>query len=297
MKVMDSVKVFLKGNMMTIVAFLVIMCVQLMYSLMISDVDEKTYEFGMLRALGFNIKNLKMAIVIKAAVFSAPGITTGLLSAFCSNYAIRYLLFDLIKMYESYYLKWTSVAIGATVGLIIPQISSILPIRRALGKNLRESLDKQSRSTTIQISSKRIEDLGLSPMQFALGSILTFMGALVYGVAPSAFIFKNLGLFFFILNLIIILMIMGLTFIGMLIFPMIARQILSVLLFFRQPDRKLKFIINKNLKAHESRNTKTAIMFSFCLSFLIFSSSTFKLVGNMIQMQSLVSLGADITNI
>jgi hypothetical protein len=38
----------------TIVAFLAILCIQLNYSLMLSDVDAKTYEFGMLRALGFN---------------------------------------------------------------------------------------------------------------------------------------------------------------------------------------------------------------------------------------------------
>ena len=39
--------------MSTVVFFLCILSVQLIYSLMISDVEEKTYQYGMLRALGF----------------------------------------------------------------------------------------------------------------------------------------------------------------------------------------------------------------------------------------------------
>jgi hypothetical protein len=36
------------------------------------------------------------------------------------------------------------------------------------------------------------------------------------------------------------------------------------------------------MEAHQARNTKTAIMFAICLSFLIFAGSTFKLIGNLI---------------
>ena len=47
------VRIFLTSAMSTIVFFLGILSVQLIYSLMLSDVDEKTYTYGMLRALGF----------------------------------------------------------------------------------------------------------------------------------------------------------------------------------------------------------------------------------------------------
>jgi len=46
----------------TVVFFLAILSVMLIYSLMLSDVDEKTYQYGMLRALGFKNKNL-MALI------------------------------------------------------------------------------------------------------------------------------------------------------------------------------------------------------------------------------------------
>lgn len=64
LEAVEFITIFTNSNMMAIVAFLAILCIQLIYSLMLSDVEEKTYEFGMLRALGFNTKNLGITIGI-----------------------------------------------------------------------------------------------------------------------------------------------------------------------------------------------------------------------------------------
>jgi hypothetical protein len=47
-------------------------------------------------------------------------------------------------------------------------------------------------------------------------------------------------------------------------------------------DRNLKQVVKKNLESHEGRNTKTAMMFTVALSFLIFAGSTFDLIGNLV---------------
>ena len=60
----EFITIFLNTILGTIIAFLGFLSVQLIYSLMLSDVDEKTYEFGMLRALGFNTKNYKKSILL-----------------------------------------------------------------------------------------------------------------------------------------------------------------------------------------------------------------------------------------
>ena len=54
--------VFMNSNMGAIVVFLTILSIKLIYSLLISNVEEKTYEFGMLRALGFTTKNVVVTI-------------------------------------------------------------------------------------------------------------------------------------------------------------------------------------------------------------------------------------------
>jgi ABC-type antimicrobial peptide transport system permease subunit len=57
-KQIGLLKIFLESSMSTIVFFLAILSIQLIYSLMISDVDEKTYQYGMLRALGLYRRKL-----------------------------------------------------------------------------------------------------------------------------------------------------------------------------------------------------------------------------------------------
>ena len=47
------------------------------------------------------------------------------------------------------------------------------------------------------------------------------------------------------------------------------------------------------MAAHEKRNTKTAIMFAICLSFLIFAGSSFKLIGNLLVSQLETLFGSD----
>lgn len=127
--------------MMAIVAFLAILCTQLIYSLMLSDVEEKTYEFGMLRALGFNTKNVGVTILMQAVSFAVPGLLFGFISAAVLNVIVRYVLYSITTNYDTYSLSYGSVWIGVILGTFIPLMSNIIPIQKALGKNLRSSLD------------------------------------------------------------------------------------------------------------------------------------------------------------
>lgn len=56
----------------------------------------------------------------------------------------------------------------------------------------------------------------------------------------------------------------------------------------------LNSLIRKNMESHSGRNTKTAMMFAVCLSFLIFSAGSFKLVGFLISSQLELAVGTDL---
>ena len=58
------IKSFLDGTLITIIIFLALLSAILLYSLMLSDVDSKTYEYGMLRALGFK-KNMLVGMIVE----------------------------------------------------------------------------------------------------------------------------------------------------------------------------------------------------------------------------------------
>lgn len=58
MQGVQGVRSSLSNTMINVVFFLGVLSIQLIYSLMISDVDEKTYEYGMMRSLGLKSQGL-----------------------------------------------------------------------------------------------------------------------------------------------------------------------------------------------------------------------------------------------
>lgn len=124
----STIQIFMHTMMGTIVVFLGILCVQLIYSLMLSDVEEKTFEFGMLRALGFNTRNIMITIIMQSFTFSVPGLMSGLLVAALLNLVARKILYMLVENEGAYSLSSGSLWIGMTLGLLLPLLSNIIPI-------------------------------------------------------------------------------------------------------------------------------------------------------------------------
>lgn len=262
---------------------------------MLSDVEEKTYEFGMLRALGFNKDNIIITIVVQAVFFSIPGLVTGLLLAGLLNVCARHLLFNMTNNSTTYWLSMGSIWIGCALGTVMPLVANVLPIQVALGKNLRASLDIYHRSADeLTIKIRKLQNYGLSVPQFVAAIMLVVLGVLTYYVAPTAFLYRNYELFFLVLNGVLVMMILGLTYVSVLVLPALQTLLLNTVLCCARRDRKLKKIIAKNMEAHQKRNTKTAIMFAICLSFLIFAGSTFKMIGYLIKGGLETQVGADL---
>ena len=153
MSTYQSVTNFLDTNLIAITAFLAVLSTLLIYSLMLSDVEQRTFEFGMLRALGFNTKNVMTTVILQAFLFAIPGVVFGLSFAAAMNAAIRYVLFNLAENKTNYLLTPSSIVIGVCTGIFIPLIANYAPISVALGKNLRNSLD-QSRRAASEITVK-----------------------------------------------------------------------------------------------------------------------------------------------
>lgn len=71
------------------------------------------------------------------------------------------------------------------------------------------------------------------------------------------------------------MMILGLAFVSILLLPYVQTMFLKLFLLFVRQDKNLERVVAKNLESHANRNTKTAMMFTIALSFLIFAGSTF----------------------
>ena len=128
------------------------------------------------------------------------------------NASVRAILFSIAQNWASYSLSTTSIYLGVAIGILLPLVSNIIPIQRALGKNLRASLDANHRGSASEmaIEIKKMEEFGLSIEQLFLAIGLVTLGILNYYVAPTAFLFQRFEVFFGILNLLLIVMILGL---------------------------------------------------------------------------------------
>ena len=85
------------------------------------------------------------------------------------------------------------------------------------------------------------------------------------------------------MDLVLVLVILGLTFISMLVFEYLERFLLWISMkTCCRCDRRIHKIVSKNMEAHRRRNSKTSVMFTLALSYLIFSASSFMLLSTMI---------------
>jgi len=91
------------------------------------------------------------------------------------------------------------------------------------------------------------------------------------------------------------MIIIGLTFMSVLIFEFVEKGFLWICMHtccIR--DKKLKDVISKNLDGHRKRNSKTSIMFTLAISFLIFAASSFGLLSGLIEGEVITIFGSDL---
>ena len=135
----------------------------LVLSLVISDVDGKTYEYGMLRALGFKKQYLMGMISINSLTFSISGLFFGVLIAFLLNVILRQVIFIISYNSTDYNLTESAIYIGVSFGFLMPLVANYFPVKLAMGKNLRDSLDLSKRTKDqFGIKIQKLEDIGMS---------------------------------------------------------------------------------------------------------------------------------------
>ena len=140
-KMTATVKDYFNSNMVTIIIFLAILSTMLIYSLMLQDVTSKTYEYGMLRALGFKKLYLVEVISLKSFSFSIPGLFLGIIIAILLNIFLREIIFTESLNFLDYNLTTRSIVLGVSFGFFTPFVANYFPIKASMSSNLRNSLD------------------------------------------------------------------------------------------------------------------------------------------------------------
>ena len=92
-----------------------------------------------------------------------------------------------------YHLTTASMIIGVTFGLVMPVLANYLPIKAAMGVNLRTSLDLSRRTDSeIGVKIKTLDSIGIDTNQLIVSFLLIIIGFSTYYlvILPESALFR-----------------------------------------------------------------------------------------------------------
>ena len=123
--------------------FVVVSCL-LIYSLLLISVETKAFEIGVMRLTGLTKCGFIGMILTQASLFVIPSVILGFILALPCIYMIYSILFsDDLGFMPSVAPDGYATLQALIIGICIPVLSSIIPIKRALSKNLTDALNTQ----------------------------------------------------------------------------------------------------------------------------------------------------------
>lgn len=295
MGVLYYLRLFLDQLLLSTEVFLLAIESYLIYSLLLAEVEDKVYDMGMLRALGMEQYTLIAVLSFMSLFFAVPAIVGGIILAHLGFMPIAYYLGWYTATSVSLVLSGRALGLAVGVGLLIPFIALILPIKRALSKTLRDALDiYHSLSSDTSVTFTYLQDVGLSPTQTALSVLAVVAGFTIYYLVPFTFFYLYLAAFFDIFILLVVAMVAGMTLLGTIVHPYLAKLIINSIMWGK--DRRcLRSLVLKNNNGHARRNATTAVIYSVCIAFIIFTGTLFMHQAYDIKAQGRSNIGSDIT--
>lgn len=159
----------------------------LIYSLLLISVETKTFEIGVMRLVGLTKTGFIGLILTQAAMFVFPAVLLGFMLSVPAIYYIFSILFDESLGYQPSIIPTASaVGIAIFVGVLIPLLSSIIPIRRALSTNLTDALNtERNKSSGVLITFTDSKSVDIVPY-LLFGSVAVVFGIGIYYGLPLA---------------------------------------------------------------------------------------------------------------
>lgn len=286
------VSMFLSLIINVIVTALSGLLILLIYSLLIVSVETRTFDLGVQRMLGLTRAGVVKLLVVQTLLQSVPGWCLGLLAGHGLATLLLDTLADITKSDLTLQLKPAVLLQASVMGLAVPLLAALLPIRRALGMSLNDSLDvHRSHVPAVAVTIHRAGQRRMPLPLLAGATVMTLFGGLIYYLMPLALVAFDLTLLLYIFLGLLLGMLAGLTMLALNLERPLEHLIANVFLFWAGPASHST--LHKNLVAHRSRNRKTTIMYALSMGFVVFVTVTLSLQITSFEMQELqVRFGA-----
>jgi len=263
-----------------VIILFIVISVLLIYSLLMINTETKTFDIGIMRLVGLSSRGFVAMIFTQAVMFVIPSVIFAYICSYPALWAIFQKLFKTNADQLSIVPGASATFLAISVGLLIPTLSSIIPIQRALAKSLSDSLNtaRNSLSGTVVI----IEDRSIKVVPYIIfGLICVIFGVTIYIVLPQALLAEKLGLVLSIFFAVLGSLILGLTLLAANLRGFI-ETIVVYLLFFWE-GKSMRALLKKNLIAHKHTNKLTSIIYALTLGCVIFLCVSLNLVLESVQ--------------
>eukprot|EP01063_Lacrimia_lanifica_P003040 TRINITY_DN11637_c1_g1_i1.p1 TRINITY_DN11637_c1_g1~~TRINITY_DN11637_c1_g1_i1.p1 ORF type:complete len:1005 (+),score=334.65 TRINITY_DN11637_c1_g1_i1:293-3307(+) len=276
-----------------VVVVLMCLAVLLIYSLLMINVETRTFELGILRMVGMQRPDLVQLVLVQAYVYALPAWVLGLLVSWVVWLQINSALESELMVSLPTGLDGLGVGLATLLGLAVPILASIVPIKSALGLSLQDALDTQhSKTKAVTFNIERSEGSSFSGTVVGVGAAMALMGLTIYLFFPLALLTFNIALLFYIFFGVLLGLLFGLVLLS-LNFELIISQMLTKIFFFWE-NNALQTLILKNLIAHKTRNRKTTLMYAMSLGFLIWITVSWELQIQSVSFRKTQQLGGDL---
>ncbi|KAJ9447459.1 hypothetical protein DIPPA_12994, partial [Diplonema papillatum] len=251
-----------------VILVLVCLAILLIYSLLMINVETRTFELGVLRMIGMRRADLVQLVLTQAFLYALPAWVIGLLGCYGVWLGLREFLNGLLLLSLPTNLDSFGVGMATLVGLLMPLVAAIVPIRHALGMNLQDSLDTtHSKVKAVSYTFDRSEGSTVSASVIILGVAMSLFGFLIYYLFPLALLSFNIALLFYIFFGILLALLFGLILLALNFEHLLENFLTHVVLFWE--NYAVRQLILKNLVSHRNRNRKTTLMYATSLGFII----------------------------
>ncbi|EGR31920.1 hypothetical protein IMG5_099480 [Ichthyophthirius multifiliis] len=257
------------GIILNLIVFVLFMLsVMLLYNLLLVSIETKNFEFGVLRVLGLNKFGVVCLIIFQSLFYVIPAVISGLLISIILLEIISKQLYQVLNLEISNTPTGNAFVLSLLLGIAIPLVSSIIPIREALKQTLGIALDQQrSKSQAIKI------DIDIEGKKFPWGvisfSLITsIFGISIYYLLPLALLSLDFALLIAIFFWILVGLLVGFTLFALNVQHLLEKFVIIV--FFFWTKGAIRIIIQKNLAAHRIKNRRTATMYGLSIAFIIF---------------------------
>jgi len=296
MEILSFIKLLLNSLMTSMSSIVAVLSSIIIYCLMIIDVENGVYESGVLRSIGMRKSSLIWILNMKSLLFCIPGIAGGLILSHLLHIFAADAIAEYVSVPPHYLLSFASMAVASFFfGLSIPLLSGIVPLRKALSATLSSSLNNvlTGDSVIVNVIHRNSSKYGFNAATTAMATLLITISFVCLYLIPYFVVSGNFPAFFTVFDLIFLGLLFGEGILALLVQNRLDHLICSALMGWG-PQKKLRFLVHKNLNAHKRRNNKTGIMIILSSAFIVFNGCMVVLQRSNFNTLFTVLSGADI---